>query len=118
MIEVESAQEESSFTQQAYDDIKEKWELQQVQLKEEQAELIERIKGLKEGREALLRIIEPGSLATYDKLAKRIGTLVVVELRNHRCTGCQVRVPDNRVKSADEGKLVTCDNCGRILCPC
>ncbi len=118
MIAYESAQEENSDAVGFHQEVREKWERQQSALNDEQAELVERIKRLTEQRKAQLKIIEPGYLATYENLAKRIGNLVVVELRNHRCTGCQVRVPDNRVKAADEGQLATCDNCGRILCPC
>lgn len=117
MIAVEEAQDERQKAGLAYNEIKERWERQQQALKQEQDELVERIDQLDGQRESLLQLITSTSLATYENTAKRVGSLVVVELRNHRCTGCQVRVPDNLVKAADVGELVYCDNCRRILCP-
>ncbi|MEZ4515949.1 MAG: C4-type zinc ribbon domain-containing protein [Chloroflexota bacterium] len=55
-------------------------------------------------------------LSTYERLAKQKGGVGVVELKNGKCMGCQVSVPEHRIKDIDRGNIVYCDNCGRILC--
>ncbi|TVR50687.1 MAG: hypothetical protein EA425_09220 [Puniceicoccaceae bacterium] len=52
----------------------------------------------------------------FDRIAKTTPLPVVVPLRDHRCTGCHLKVSSGiefEVLKGDE--IVACDNCGRIL---
>jgi predicted nucleic acid-binding Zn-ribbon protein len=117
MIQLEEAQEEVSNATASFERIKTKWEKDQQSLREEQSQLLTRIQGDTVQRKELTGRITPQNLAAYESTAHRTGKIAVVELSNGRCRGCQVRVPANLVKAADEGNLVYCDSCGRILCP-
>ncbi len=117
MILVEEAEEEHAKASEALQQIEGKWQKNQQDLKNEQAELIERINNLTVQRKQTLSLIHPGSLAAYEETIRRVGTTAVVALTNNRCRGCLVTVPASLVKAADEGKLVRCDSCDRILCP-
>lgn len=115
MIMVEEAQEEDARATETLEQVQAEWEQSQVDLREEQAALTQRLRELMAQREGKLSSISPQMLATYQRVAGRTGGLAVVALRNGRCLGCQVTVPANVVKMADQGRLVSCDNCGRIL---
>lgn len=117
MIMVEEAEAENAEAVEALDEIQSEWEKDQEDLRQEQATLVQRIRELSDLRSQQLEIISPASLASYEGAIRRAGTTAVVYLKNNLCQGCQVRVPETLAKTADEGKLVTCDSCGRILCP-
>jgi uncharacterized protein len=117
MILVEEAQEEDSEAQESLERIQTQWAHNQQNLRQEQGTLASRLNELAELRKQQLGAISPQFLSVYQNASRRLGGLVVVQLRNGRCTGCQVSVPANQAKAADEGQLVMCDNCGRILCP-
>lgn len=117
MIMVEEAQEESTAADEALEQLQLKWEHSQQNLRQEQGQLAHRLNELAELRKQQSAVIAPKFLAVYENAGRRPGDEVVVQLRNGRCTGCQVRVPANQAKAADEGQLVMCDNCGRILSP-
>lgn len=117
MIYVEDAQEEEESAQRELVEIEALWSRSQQELRTEESELVERINELKEIRKRHLSTLSPDSIKAYENAIRRAGATAVVPLRNNRCGGCQVTVPVNLVKNADEGRLVTCDSCTRILCP-
>jgi predicted nucleic acid-binding Zn-ribbon protein len=117
MIGVEEAEAEEQEASESLQQIEAKWSQTQQELQQEQSDLVQRIKDLTRQREGQLSMITPESLAAYKGALRRVGTTAVVALKNNRCRGCQVTVPANLVKAADEGKLVFCDSCSRILCP-
>jgi predicted nucleic acid-binding Zn-ribbon protein len=116
MIMVDEAEDENAQAVEAVDKIQSEWEQDQENLRQEQATLIENINELSDLRNQQLEIISAESLAAYENAIRRAGTTAVVLLKNNMCQGCQVRVPENLVKTVAEGKLVYCDSCGRILC--
>lgn len=117
MIGVEEAEVEDQQAREDLQQVEAKWSQNQQNLRQEQEELVQRINDLTMQRKQQLSMITPESLAAYDGSLRRAGAPAVVALKNKRCRGCQVSVPANLVKAADEGKLVFCDSCGRILCP-
>jgi predicted nucleic acid-binding Zn-ribbon protein len=117
MIMLEEAVEADAQATSEVDQIQHRWEKEQQALKEEQAGLVERVNVLASQRNHLLARLTPQSLAAYESTGRRVGAVAVVTLDNDRCVGCKVRVPANLVKAANEGQLVYCDSCGRILCP-
>jgi hypothetical protein len=117
MIMVEDAQEENDEASTELARIEAQWTASQAHLKAEQSDLVQRINELNQIRKDHAGSISPKFLTAYDKTMKNGMGSAVVLLRNNRCRGCQVTVPANRVKAANEGELVYCDSCGRILSP-
>lgn len=117
MILVEEAQEEDEAAQAGLAEIEAAWSQDQTDLKQEQDELVARINELTVQRRKHLELISPESLAHYESAQRRAGSTAVVLMKNNRCRGCLVTVPANLVKAVDEGQLVHCDSCSRILCP-
>lgn len=117
MINGEEAQEEDEKSHRELAETEAAWTKDQAALKLEQAELVDRINELTTGREQHLRLMTSDSINAYENAIRRAGLMAVVPLKNNRCGGCQVTVPINLVKNADEGRLVTCDSCTRILSP-
>ena len=117
MILVEETQEEDETARSELADVEATWLQEQEDLKIEQAELVNRINELTVLRKQQLGLMTAGSITAYENAIRRAGSSAVVLLKNGRCRGCQVTVPVNLIKNADEGKLVNCDSCSRILCP-
>ena len=117
MILAEEAQEEDEAARSELADVEATWLQDQEDLKNEQAELVNRINELTVVRKQQLAQMSAESIKAYENAIRRAGSSAVVLLKNGRCRGCQVTVPANLIKNADEGKLVTCDSCTRILCP-
>jgi predicted nucleic acid-binding Zn-ribbon protein len=117
MIMVEEDQEVDDAAQAALSEIEAAWNQDQIDLKQEQDELVARINELTVQRKRHLELISPASLAQYESAQRRAGPTAVVLMKNNRCRGCLVTVPANLVKAVDEGQLVECDTCSRILCP-
>jgi len=117
MINFEEALEEEDAASIALEQIQAQWNQTQSNFKIEQAALLEQIQELTVQRKQLLTIVTSQSLRSYENAGRRAGITAVVSLRNGRCLGCQVTIPATQVKAADEGQLITCDSCSRILCP-
>lgn len=65
-------------------------------------------------RAKLTRKIDPKLLAVYERIMKRYGGRVVVQVVREFCGGCYVKLPsDLTVRCRTE--LVSCPNCGRFL---
>ncbi|MFZ0545069.1 MAG: C4-type zinc ribbon domain-containing protein [Candidatus Promineifilaceae bacterium] len=117
MIMVEEAQEENDAVAATLEQLETEWAASQKHLQAEQSDLVQQINELMRNRKEQAQSIPTRFMAAYDHVMKRGMGSAVARLTNNRCRGCQVTVPANLVKAADEGKLVYCDNCGRILAP-
>lgn len=117
MIVVDEAEAGHEAAAEALRNIAAGWQQSQHDLQEEQSTLVRRIHELSAEREHQVALLNRNSLAAYESALRRVGPVAVVALSNGRCRGCQERVPANLVKAADEGQLVICDSCSRILCP-
>ncbi|MEO0004430.1 MAG: C4-type zinc ribbon domain-containing protein [candidate division WOR-3 bacterium] len=72
------------------------------------------IKIAEKERAKLTKKIDPKVLAQYERIMKRYGGRVVVQVIREFCGGCYVRLPSElAVRCRTE--LVTCPNCGRFL---
>jgi len=85
--------------------------------RKEQNTLALQLNQLLEKRKRQLMLVSPSLLKTYDDLARQKNGLAVAGLRGNKCLGCQVTLSASVIRAADEGRLVYCDSCGRILCP-
>ena len=117
MLEVEEAESSNTEAEEKAAAIESEWKKTSERCKKEQEKLIHRIAELTEQKKHLLPLIHPESMMVLESAKRRAGDTAVAALKNGRCRGCLVGVSANQQKAADEGKMVTCDNCGRILCP-
>jgi len=61
-------------------------------------------------------LLEEAALRAYDRLAEQPGQPVVVPIHEGKCGGCHLKISFNvDSESRKKDKLVTCDQCGRIL---
>ncbi len=117
MILVEDAQSENRDALTSLQSIEASWEQSQANLKVEQNDLALTLHGLLGRRQQTAVTVPEKLLVDYDALRTRKNGLAVVALEEHRCMGCHVRLPENKVAQAERGDLVTCSGCGRILAP-
>jgi uncharacterized protein len=74
--------------------------------------------GLRAERADLEPLIPPNLLTLYDRIGASHGGVGAAELRQRRCTGCQLEInaADLRAFSAAaEDEVLRCEECGRIL---
>ncbi len=69
---------------------------------------------LKKAREDLQAKLEPRHRSYYRRLTQRFGH-AVVPVFNNLCTGCFANIPASFVSQTHRDKVLTCENCGRIL---
>jgi predicted nucleic acid-binding Zn-ribbon protein len=115
MIMIEDAEAEQSTADASLSRIETEWERSQAELKNQQNELAMRLHGLNTMRQEQLPLISSGALTKYENIGQRHNGLAVVLLRGNMCQGCQLNVSANTVKEVNQGKMVYCDICGRIL---
>lgn len=85
--------------------------------RQEQQALALNLNTLLEKRSRQVTLAQPALLKTYDDLSRQKNGLAVAGLRGNKCLGCQLTLSTAVIRAAAEGKLVHCENCGRILCP-
>jgi uncharacterized protein len=95
----------------------EDWENSSASLKQEQNKLALRLNSLMEKRRRQVQLAQPALLGTYEQLLKQKNGLAVAALQNGQCQGCRVTVSASTIRAVNEGRLVYCDSCDRILCP-
>ena len=67
-------------------------------------------------REALAAGVSPKTLATYENVARHRGGIAVSEMRDGRCTACNVILrPHLYQKMLTHEEVLACEVCGRIL---
>ncbi|MFH1458882.1 MAG: C4-type zinc ribbon domain-containing protein [Candidatus Omnitrophota bacterium] len=59
--------------------------------------------------------IKPEVLALYERILKNRGEIALVPVKDDSCTGCFMGIRPQVVNELRLGKLLTCDNCSRIL---
>jgi len=115
MINLEDAESEHETATSELAMIEESWEAEQDSLANEKTQLLTQLGELINVRKQLLASITKVAINAYERTQKIAGPIAVVLLKNGRCTGCQVRVPTNLAKAVDQGELINCDSCGRLL---
>ena len=87
--------------------------------RDEQARVIDAELATQTERRHEIAVDLPAPLvATYDKLRASHGGVGAAELRNRRCTGCQLEINSADLRTyaaAAEDDILRCEECGRIL---
>lgn len=84
-------------------------------LREEQQVLAVNLNVLLDKRARQVTLVQPALLKSYDNLSRQKNGVAVAGLRGNKCLGCQLTLANSTVRAVDEGKLVHCEHCGRIL---
>ena len=93
------------------------WGTQLHRLQEEQNRLAVRINDLMAQRKEQEQRIDERMLKAYTATGRNRNGLAVATMRGGACTACGVSASARKVREAEEGNLVYCGSCGRILYP-
>ncbi|HAD83139.1 MAG: hypothetical protein A2509_03785 [Candidatus Edwardsbacteria bacterium RIFOXYD12_FULL_50_11] len=88
----------------------------QQEMGKEAAGLSARVEELRKNKQEALAGLPKDILAMYDKIGKARNGTAVVAVKSTTCGGCFGNLPTqllNRIRDMD--KIITCENCGRIL---
>lgn len=115
MIDLEDAETEHETAATELVTIEERWKTEQNSLTNEKDQLLTKLGESINFRKQQLSSISKEAMVAYERTQKIAGSIAVVLLKNGRCMGCQVTVPANLAKGVDQGELINCDSCGRLL---
>ncbi len=80
------------------------------------AEAEARVQAMNKDRDALLPEIAPEELALYERIFRKKGGIALSSIKDDFCSLCHMRVrPQVLNELLERNKLITCENCGRIL---
>jgi predicted nucleic acid-binding Zn-ribbon protein len=75
---------------------------------------VDYLKSAEKKRVELCARIEPKLVVEYERIKKRYGSRVVVQVVNEFCGGCYVKLP-LEMTARRHNDVITCPNCGRFL---
>jgi hypothetical protein len=117
MLDVDAARENVTATSRELEERESAWNREQEQLHQEKSALEEQIAALAARREELARQIDQSLLGLYESLRLAKHGRAVARIEQGTCTGCRISLPmSDQQKARMAQELVTCSNCGRILC--
>lgn len=91
------------------------WERQSAHLKADQNKLALNLHKLMQARKSKAATIDAASMKVYDQLRQQKNGLAVAGLQVNMCLGCRTTVSATKAKEVDEGHVVYCGGCGRLL---
>lgn len=89
-----------------------------AELNERERNLRQQLEELEKGRSESASAVEPKALRLYDRLARTKGPIVVVGINRGICAGCHMKLTTSAIalcQREEDGELVPCPNCSRIL---
>ncbi len=75
---------------------------------------IDLVRYIEERRQKLKKKIDPKLLSEYERVLKRYGTRILVQVVKEFCGGCYVKLPAE-FATRRSSELLICPNCGRFL---
>ncbi|MCY1012229.1 hypothetical protein OV079_43185 [Nannocystis pusilla] len=91
-------------------------EAEKAKLGEEQGRLNEQIDKAKKVRARLVKDIDRETLASYERIRKRLGGVAFVAAHRERCTACKMVIPHIMYTRLLKGREIpACESCGRLL---
>lgn len=115
MLVVEEAQATNEQAAARQDELERSWALRLQSLRMEQSEVATRVNELLAERTECVARIPADLLTAYQETGKQAGGIAVSALELGRCQVCKVTVSGIKKKAVDQGELVYCGSCGRIL---
>jgi predicted nucleic acid-binding Zn-ribbon protein len=115
MVLAEEAQAADEQATARANELESGWTLRLQSLRKEQTEIATRVNDLLAERKEYAARIPPDLMAAYQKTAGEVGGIAVSALEQGRCQVCKVTVSGLLKKAVDQGELVYCGSCDRIL---
>ena len=115
MVLVEDAEGEKLAAEEVLFKMEAEREVSLVKLAKEQNELALGLHHLTQDRKAKASVIDARTLDDYEVLRKRKNGVAVAKLRVNQCQSCFTTCSSSKEKKVEEGALVYCGGCGRIL---
>ncbi len=116
MSQIEEAEEEVERQEESFHSLSEESGSELKAQKKDLATLEEKIAIKKSERDNLIAHIPQNMLSVYERISKGKGGLAVVKVRRGACGGCFKSLPPQKIQEIRRrDKLITCENCGRIL---
>lgn len=115
MLEVEAAQADSDVATTHLQQVESEWQNRQIALQQEQLSLATRINDLLQLRQQQAAQIAPELLTKYQDTGRRYGPIAVATVKNHVCQACGVGLSAINARAVQDGQLITCPSCHRIL---
>ena len=113
---IDQATQERQQEQQRLAQEQERLRTERARIEGELAEIREKIAQLERTRQALTPGVPATTLATYERVLEIREGLALVPLLNDACGGCHRRLPPQVINEVYlKAKLVSCENCNRIL---
>jgi predicted nucleic acid-binding Zn-ribbon protein len=117
MLDVDAAQLEFDRSSSELKDLQGRWEAEQKELSAEQSKLEASLAALQEKRNRALEHIDHAGIRLYEGLRQAKQGRAVAKVEQGRCQGCRISLPVSDQQGVRLGhEVVTCSNCGRILC--
>jgi uncharacterized protein len=115
--EVEEKEQQASKKKEELDQNKQQMDKRLAEIDKEASDLNEKINELKKEREKFLSLIEDSVLVLYEKILRnKRDSLAIVPIRGGSCQGCFITLVPQILNEAKIGnRIVTCQNCSRIL---
>jgi predicted nucleic acid-binding Zn-ribbon protein len=115
MLEVESAEEENQEAAARLQEEQERWQEQKSALSEEQDQLASRLNALLATRQEQASRLDQKHLSAYESTRSKRGGIAVAVVKDGTCQVCGVRVSSSKIHAAQEGALMRCGSCDRLL---
>lgn len=116
MAEKEEVEIELTESNSQQTTIQDAWSLEEMRLNEEKQALASDLHQLLTNRKEQVEKIDTKMLTRYDLLRKKGKGLAVTTLkRPNICTGCLLTLSSTDIKKIEEGQIVYCTNCNRIV---
>lgn len=117
LVELEDVSAALAAAESERDRIEAAWTADQASLRDEQHTLALALNELLPQRQAQAEKLDARLLTMYDNLRRLRGGVGAVAIVGDQCGSCRVSLPSTKVKAVREGKVATCDSCGRLLLP-
>lgn len=115
MLELEEAETRLAAAQEQCQQVEAAWERNHAGLLQEQEQLALVLHDLMSRRPGMATLIKPDTLSHYEQLSQKLGGVAVAMAQYNLCSVCRVTISAQKIKMAQEGSLVYCGSCGRIL---
>ncbi len=116
LLETDEIQKDIKKAEKEREEIKTKYEKEKEKIANEQKEVENKLKSVREKREKIVSLIDEEYLKLYVNLGKNKGGIPLSKVKNGFCSECYMKIrPQILVEIKKSDKIITCENCGRIL---